>query len=110
MRLALAAFALAAASLTATTPAAAIQTIDCQRDHSPAERTICASQRLQVLDAKITEAYADIILDGHVKGSVKQAVVESQINFLKRRDACGRDVDCLTEEMERRSMRIHHYR
>ena len=98
---------MAAASVT---PAAAIDTINCARDKNAAERTICGSERLQVLDAQVTEQYADIMLDGHVKGPVKQAVQESQRDFLGRRDACGRDVQCLTEVMERRATRINFYR
>ena len=101
---------IATALAASITPAAAIDTIDCARDHNPAERTICSSQKLQVLDAKVTEAYADIMLDSHVKGHVKRAVLESQQSFLERRDACGRDSACLTEVMERRSSRIQFYR
>ncbi len=104
----------AAAALTLagveTNPAQAYDTIDCQRDTSPAERAICADQRLQVLDAQVTEKYTDIMLDSHIKGAVKRAVHESQVSFLKRREQCGRDVACLTEEMGRRVTRIDYYR
>ena len=92
------------------TPAAAYDTIDCARDQNAAERTICASQRLQVLDARVTEAYTDIMLDGGVRASIKQAVYDSQQNFLKRRDACGRDAECLAEVMSLRATRISYYR
>ena len=110
MRLAVAT-TFAALTLAATAgPAAAIETINCERDHNPAERTICSSQKLQVLDANVTEAYADIMLDGHVKGYVKQAVAESQLTFLKRRDTCGRNVECLAEVMSMRVTRISYYR
>ena len=95
---------------TAATPAAAYDTINCERDQSPAERAICASQRLQVLDAQVTEQYTDIMLDSYIKGSVKQAVHESQVSFLKRREQCGANVECLAEVMERRAMRINFYR
>ena len=101
-----ASLALAAAS----TPAAAYDTINCARDRSAAERTICDSQRLQVLDAKVTEHYTDIMLDSYIKGPVKHAVHESQVEFLKRREQCKSDVVCLTEVMERRAMRINYYR
>jgi uncharacterized protein len=101
----------AAISYTASlTPASAIDTIDCRRDHNAAERTICSSQALQTLDARITEQYADIMLDSHIKGSVKRAVHESQVEFLARRDSCGRDTECLTEVMGRRASRINFYR
>ncbi len=100
----------ALALVAVATPAMAIDTIDCGRDRNPAEKTICGSQRLQILDAKVTEAYADIMLDSHVRAHVKRAVQESQQSFLQRRDACGRDQVCLTEVMERRVNRIPYYR
>ena len=107
-------FRIAAAAVlslaAAATPATAIKTINCDRDHNASERTICSSQKLQILDAQVTESYADIMLDGHVKASVKSAVYESQRSFLQRRDACGHDVECLTEVMERRASRIAFYR
>lgn len=101
---------LALLALAAASPVVAYDTIDCGRDKSPAERTICSSQALQVLDAKVTESYADIMLDGSIKGQVKRAVHASQIEFLARRDTCGRNVECLAEVMERRSSRINFYR
>jgi uncharacterized protein len=105
-------FAIASLALVAggTSPAAAFDTINCQRDHSATERTICDNQRLQVLDAQVTEKYADIMLDSHIKGDVKRAVHESQLSFLRRRELCGRDVECLAEVMERRATRINYYR
>ncbi len=91
-------------------PARAYDTINCQRDSSPSERTICASQPLQVLDAQVTEQYTDIMLDSHIKGDVKRAVHESQVAFLKRREQCGSDTLCLEEVMSRRASRINFYR
>lgn len=101
-----AAFAVAAA----VTPAAAIDTINCARDRNPAERTICASHHLQILDAKVTEAYADIIRDTRISGPIRTALRDSQFAFLARRDACGRDTDCLAEAMQLRAIRINDYR
>ncbi len=108
--LAATAIALALALGAASAPALAYDTIDCQRDTGPAERAICSSQRLQLLDAQVTEQYTDIMLDSHVKGPVKQAVHESQVNFLQRRNQCGNNAECLAEVMERRVSRISYYR
>jgi uncharacterized protein len=94
----------------AVAPAAAYDTINCQRDTGPTERAICASQRLQVLDAQVTEYYTDIMLDSHIKGEVKRALHDSQVAFLKRREQCGTDGACLAEVMERRASRINFYR
>ncbi len=95
---------------TTAAPALAYDTIDCRRDTSPAERAICASQNLQTLDAQVTEKYTDIMLDSHIKGDIKRAVHESQISFLKRRDQCGADAECLAEVMGQRATRINYYR
>jgi uncharacterized protein len=108
--LAATALALALALGAASAPALAYDTIDCQRDTGAAERTICSSQRLQLLDAQVTEKYTDIMLDSHIRGTVKQAVHDSQVSFLQRRNQCGNNADCITEVMERRVMRINYYR
>jgi uncharacterized protein len=108
--LAATAVALALALGTTAAPALAYDTIDCQRDTGPAERTICSSQRLQMLDAQVTEKYTDIMLDSHIRGTIKQAVHESQVNFLHRRNQCGSNAACITEVMERRVTRINYYR
>ena len=102
-RLAVLAFAAAA------TPAAAIETIDCSQDRGSAERAICASHHLQILDATVAQAYAEIMHDSGINRRVKSAVHESQLEFLARRDACGHNTECLTEVMERRATRIHFY-
>jgi len=94
----------------AATPAAAIDTIDCDHDRNTAERAICASEHLQILDARVTQAYADIMHDARVRDGVKYAVYKSQVDFLARRDQCGRDTECLSEVMERRATRIDFYR
>ncbi len=107
-------FSLAALALTlsiaSSAHAAGIQTIDCAVDLGTAsERTICDSQRLQILDAKITEVYADLMTSRRVPTDAKARVRESQYRFLERRNACGADRLCLQEVMERRLSRIHAY-
>lgn len=99
----------ACATSAAVSPAAAIESIDCRADLGRAERTICGSERLQILDAQVTQAYADIMLDSRVRASIKQAVYDSQIEFLRRRNACGSDRECLAGVMERRASRIRFY-
>jgi uncharacterized protein len=109
IRQTLAALALAAL-IAAPTHAARIETIDCAVDlGTAAERTICKSQRLQILDAKITEVYADLMTSRRVPFDAKARVRESQYLFLERRNACGANRDCLEEVMGRRLTRIHAY-
>ncbi len=105
-RITLAAFALAVL-IAAPATATGIQTIDCHVDlGTAAERTICKSQRLQILDAQITEVYADLMTSGRVSFDAKARVRESQYRFLERRNACGADRDCLADVMERHLSRI----
>lgn len=99
--------ALAFTSATAT--AQSIQTIDCRNDVNRAERTICASQQLQILDAKITEVYADVMNDRRVSPLSKNDLRRSQFAFLSRRDACGGDYLCLEDVMKMRLGRIRNY-
>ena len=94
----------------AVTPATAIETIDCARDRGSAERAICASHHLQILDATVAQSYAEIMHDHTINQRIKSAVHESQLVFLARRDQCGHDTECLAEVMERRATRIHFYR
>jgi uncharacterized protein len=109
IRIALAALALATL-LIAPAKAANIQTTDCAVDlGTAAERAICKSQRLQILDAKITEVYAGLMTSRRVPSDAKARVRDSQYQFLERRNACGADRDCLEEVMGRRLTRIHTY-
>lgn len=104
------AMALAAAVATGGAASAeTIQTIDCSVDRNRAERAICASQHLQILDAKITEVYADLMHSRRVASTVKHDLRRSQYAFLARRDACGADYICLNEVMTLRLGRIRHY-
>jgi uncharacterized protein len=108
-RITLVALALATV-LAAPASANGIQTIDCAVDlNTAAERTICKSQRLQVLDARITEVYADLMTSRRVPFDAKSRVRESQYQFLERRNACGADRACLEDVMGRRLSRIHAY-
>lgn len=81
-------------------PALAIETIDCDKDTRIAERTICSSQRLQILDAIVVQAYADVMLDAVVSERIKNRVKWSQRAFLRDRDRCGDDRRCLEASMQ----------
>jgi uncharacterized protein len=93
-------------TLALAAPAAAYETIDCDRDHRPAERVICGSQKLQILDAKITEAYADLMQGSELRARTKRGLISSQRAFLELRDSCGWDRACVEEVMSLRLSRI----
>ena len=106
----LAAALLAGAAATASSAhAEGIQTIDCSVDRNRAERTICSSQRLQILDAKITEVYADLMTSRRLSGVAKEHLRQSQYAFLARRDACGSSFSCLDDVMTMRATRIRYF-
>jgi uncharacterized protein len=98
------------ATLAVAIPAHAIDTIDCSRDDSPAERTICSSQRLQILDAKMVEVYADLMSSRWLSTAGKANLQASQRSFLVRRDACGRNFGCLEAAMAGRATQLNFYR
>ena len=103
-------FAAAVVAVALIPQASAIDTIDCSRDWGMAERTICKSQHLQILDAKMTEVYADLMLDQSVSARSKHRLQESQRQFLERRDQCGADRQCLEDVMKQRMTRIMYHR
>lgn len=88
------------------TPVKAIETIDCAKDTRLAERTICGSQRLQILDATVTQAYADVMYDAVVPERIKNRVKWSQRAFLSERDRCGDDRRCLETSMQDQLARL----
>lgn len=94
------------AAVAVATPAHAIETIDCNRDTRVAERTICSSQRLQILDATVTQAYADVMYDAVISERIKNRVRWSQRAFLGERDRCGDDRRCLETSMQDQLARL----
>jgi uncharacterized protein len=91
---------LAALFVVLTTPAlAGDASFDCDEAQSLVEKTICA-------DTNYVLAYRDGIL-GRLYASLKQAgghddVLEGQKSWLKSRDACKSDVDCLARRYDER--------
>ncbi len=106
-----AAAGLALALLTAPAASAArFATIDCDARLNAAEKIICASQPLQILDAKITEVYAELMNERGRSRGAKADLHQSQLNFLARRNRCGANYDCLDDVMGMRATRINYYR
>ena len=100
---------LRALTTAVTASGTGIETIDCSANLNRAETTICGSQRLQILDAKITEIYAEMMLGRRLSSAGKENLRDSQYNFLARRNSCGADYVCLEETMSLRASRIRNY-
>jgi uncharacterized protein len=67
--------------------------VDCQSPKAADEVAICANQDLRTLDGEMDRAYraARIRWTASMSGSVKAA----QLDWLKKRAACGADTRCL---------------
>lgn len=81
-------------------PGAAIHaSFACDKAHSAVERSICASPTLAGYDRSVAAAYRRALgLAGDDAGAVKQA----QVEWLRSRDACGADAECLGKTMRER--------
>ena len=101
---------LAMAVLAGPAAAGSIRAIDCDVRLNAAETRICSSQKLQILDARITEKYADLMDTRGRSEEQHEALRDSQYAFLQRRDQCGNNYGCLLEVMHRRATRIDYYR
>jgi uncharacterized protein YecT (DUF1311 family) len=73
---------------------------DCSLAVTPAEQALCASQSLWVLDRVMANVYF------HYKrtsaGQEAKEFLNTQRNWLKRRDECAGDVACLSERYSSR--------
>ena len=78
-------------------PAVPMPSYDCTRVHTEAERAICGSPALAAFDRSVAAAYERA-------GSTGDAVAlkSEQADWLKTRDACGKDGECLTRTMRER--------
>ena len=85
-----------AIALTCTAPpalAADYALLDCARAKSAAEKTICGSYALGQAEARMATLYG--IATSLVAMGQRGDIGDAQRQWLKRRDACGRDVACL---------------
>lgn len=81
-------------------PGAAIRaSFACGKARSAVERAICASPTLAGYDRSVAAAYRRALgLAGDDAGAVKQA----QLEWLRSRDACGANAECLGQSMRER--------
>jgi uncharacterized protein len=74
--------------------------IDCNRASTPAERTICRNYALGQQEARMAtlfEVTTSLVAMGQ-RGNIQ----DGQRDWLKKRDACGDDVGCLTRAYDTR--------
>jgi uncharacterized protein YecT (DUF1311 family) len=92
---------LAAATIVCGAAFAAQPSFDCQKAVSPTEKAICADDGLAVLDRAIAAAFPHYRKD--LKSNLGDDIAKEQTAFLKARDICAAQVDCLKTIMQRRA-------
>lgn len=75
---------------------------DCQKDTGLTEQVICANPELGNLDAEMSRHYFDLINDGGVAPDTRQWAKQSQRAWLRERNGCGANFDCLRNVYQRR--------
>jgi uncharacterized protein len=73
---------------------------DCETNRSPAEQAICGNSELARLDGRIAQLY-----DGVRRSVAPSQLIEirdQQRDWIKAREACGRDVSCIRGQYQRR--------
>ena len=92
---------LAALPLLFALPAApAVAGMDCARARTPTEKTLCADAALHRLDDELGAAYAR--LRAAQQPGQNEALRQAQRGWLKQRDACGSDAECLRQRYDTR--------
>ncbi|MDR8729698.1 lysozyme inhibitor LprI family protein [Burkholderia pseudomultivorans] len=88
----------AAAALLGLPIAALAAGFDCAKAASPTEKAICADAALSRLDGELATAWKAALAKGGDTGALKA----SQLKWLKQRDRCGADRDCLGDRYRER--------
>lgn len=77
---------------------------DCAKTKTNAERTICASIRLAGWDRSVAAAWKSRL---QVTEAAEQRLLQAELPlWLKKRDACGTDAQCLADVMEERMQEL----
>ena len=74
--------------------------LDCTKAKSAAEITICKTYALGQAEARMTTLYS--VATSLVAMGQRGDIQDTQVEFLKARDGCGRNVACLIKAYSRR--------
>jgi uncharacterized protein len=85
--------AVLAASVPSLARAGDYAPINCAKAVSPSEMTICMTYSLGQADARMATLYA--VATSLVAMGQRGDIGDAQVRWLKSRDTCGRNVDCL---------------
>ena len=70
---------------------------DCAKASTPTEHAICDNPQLSSLDDQTSGKYYTMISNGSLTPAQVSQVKAAQVKFLKTRDACGANYDCLID-------------
>jgi len=73
------------------------QSLNCALASTSAEFAICNDERLIVLDEKLEQAFVATYVNASTTPQ-QQAVTRDHSVWLKQRNACGNDLDCLADQ------------
>jgi len=86
----------AAAAFLALLPASGhAASFNCAAAATPTEHAICDNPQLGRLDEQTAGMYETMISNGSLSAAQTHQVKEAQISFLRQRDACGANFDCI---------------
>ncbi|MEQ9691193.1 MAG: hypothetical protein RLO48_15800 [Bauldia litoralis] len=91
------AFATTLAAAALTTGAGHAASFDCAKATTPTEHAICDNPQLSSLDDQTSGKYYTMISNGSLTPAQISQVKTAQAQFLKKRDACGANYDCLID-------------
>jgi uncharacterized protein len=89
--------------LAAGTLSASAQSFNCRYAKKHAEVAICENEHLGQLDEEMASLYFGL------PGYVREELEESQARWLRRRNACGYNFDCLERAYRRRIYALSDY-
>lgn len=99
------AWSLVLASCASLGGSADAASFDCRQAQLPAEHTICGDANLSRLDEQTAGLYFLIVGSGGPADTIAR-VKTSQSAFLKNRNACGTQPDCLVDAYTSRMMML----
>ncbi|WP_186073745.1 lysozyme inhibitor LprI family protein [Burkholderia gladioli] len=74
----------------------------CLKASTSTEHAICGSYQLAAFDQSIAESYRRAVTQAKASGSPMATLIQDQRLWVKDRDACGANVECLLGSMRRR--------
>lgn len=77
---------------------------DCRTSSAATEQTICANASLSALDDEMANAYRAAMA---VAGSFQDAIRNGQRAFIRRRDTCGTNINCIGQAYRQRLAELY---